>query len=66
MCLATSLTACRCVKGVQLLRFEGFEEFNFSKVAREDVRVKKSNCTTGIRTRDPSLVISDALPTELW
>ena len=39
---------------------------DFSKVAREDVRVKKSNCTTGIRTRDPSLVISGALPTELW
>ena len=38
----------------------------YSKVAREDVRVKKSNCTTGIRTRDPSLVISGALPTELW
>ena len=50
-----------------LLRFEGFEEMNFfSKVAREDVRVKKSNCTTWIRTRDPSLMISGALPTELW
>ena len=36
-----------------ILRFEGFEEFNFSKVAREDVRVKKSNCTTGIRTTNP-------------
>ena len=49
-----------------LLRFEGFEAINFSKIAREDVRVKKSNCTTGIRTRDPSLMISGALPTELW
>ena len=38
----------------------------FSKVAREDVWVKKSNCTTGIRTRGPSLLISGALPTELW
>ena len=46
--------------------FEGFEENNFFKGCKGRYWSEKINCTTGIRTRDPSLVISGALPTELW
>ena len=37
----------KCWHVLYILRFEGFEEINFSKVAREDVRVKKSTAPPG-------------------
>ena len=40
--------------------------YQFCKGCKGRCSIEKINCTNGIRTRDPSLVISGALPTELW
>ena len=40
--------------------------FFFFKGCQGRCSSEKINCTSGIRTRDPSLVISGAPPAELW
>ena len=51
---------------ILIIKVRGILRNQFFKGCKGRCSSEKINCTTGIRTRDPSLVIRGALPTELW